>query len=130
MKNKTRETEENVNSTRPAKNVDLDDAVLMFHNVTNDASLLQEIMEETKNSFEKLIFGLGNTFAPAASTHLKSGPPKFGGVPEDVSVEAWVAMIKMYFENQQGGSEKSKVITLLTFLHKSKHRPGLYRRPK
>ena len=33
-------------------------------------------------------------------------------------MEAWVAMMKMYFESQQGGSEKSKVLILLTFLHK------------
>ena len=93
-----------------------------IHTVSNDASIVQEIMEETNNRFEKLISGLGNTFAPAGSAHAESGlkarPPKFGGGPEDVSVEAWVAMMKMYFESQQGGSEKSKVLILLTFLHK------------
>ena len=92
------------------------------HNVTHDASLVQEIMEETNNRFEKLISGLGNTLAPASSAHADSGlkarPPKVGGGPEDVSVEAWVAMMKMYFESQQGSSEKSKVLILLKFLHK------------
>ncbi len=41
MKAKTKETQENVNSSRPARNVDLGDAVPTVHNVTNDASLLQ-----------------------------------------------------------------------------------------
>ena len=35
-----------------------------------------------------------------------------------MGVEAWVAIMKMYFENHQGGSEKSRVLILLTFLHK------------
>ena len=72
-------------------------------------------------SFEKLISGLGTTFALRASIQvesgLKSGPPKFGGGPEDASVEAWLAMTKRYFECQQGGSEKYRVLILLTFLY-------------
>ena len=83
-------------------------------------------MEETNNRFEKLISGFapasGNTFAPANSEHAESGlkarPPKFGGGPEDVSEEAWVAMLKMYFDSQQGSSDKFKVLILLTFLQK------------
>ncbi len=119
-KDKTKETQENVKLTRPAKNLDLDAAVALVDNVTNDASPLQAIMEETNNRFEKLISGLANTFVPAASSHaescLKARPPKFGDGPENVNVEAWVAKMKMYFESQQGGSEKSIVLVLLSFL--------------
>ena len=68
-----KERQENLSSAKPAKSVELGDGMPTVHNITNDASLVQEIMEETHNRFEKLISGLGNTFAPASSAQAESG---------------------------------------------------------
>ncbi len=53
MKGKTKETKEDVNLTRPAKNVAVGDAVSTVNNVTYDASLLKRDHGRNQQSFRK-----------------------------------------------------------------------------
>ncbi len=47
---------------------------------------------------------------------MKAEPHKYGGEPIDGGVDAWMNLMRMYLEDCRG-SERAKVLTLLTFLH-------------
>ncbi len=57
VRDRAKENQADLSTVKPVKSLDLGDAVPTVHNVTNDASIVQEIMEETINRFEKLISG-------------------------------------------------------------------------
>ena len=82
-------------------------------------TVMQDLLEASNNRFDKLVETLqGNhTFIHADGRAMKAKPHKFRGEVSDGSVDAWISLMRMYLEDCRG-SKRTKVLTLLTFLHK------------
>ena len=82
-------------------------------------TVMQDFLEASNNRIDKLEETLhGNqTSMHADGGGKKAKPHKFGGEVSDGSADAWISLMRMYLEDCRG-SERKKVLTLLTFLHK------------
>ncbi len=85
----------------------------------NVTTMLQDMLKASKNRFGKLVETLqGNqTSMHAEGGGMKAKPHKYGGEATDGGVDAWLSLMRMYLEDSRG-SVRTKVLTLLTILHK------------
>ena len=83
------------------------------------AEMVHGIMEASNDRLHKIVEILQATQSPlqADGSGMKAKPHKYGGEATDGSVDAWISLMRMYLEDCRG-PERTKVLTLLTFLHR------------
>ena len=85
----------------------------------NMVEMVHGIMEASNDCLHKIVETLQATQSPrhADGSGMKAKPHKDGGEATDGSVDAWISLMRMYVEDCRG-PERTKVLTLLTFLHR------------